>query len=184
MKSLRYSALTALLALSLATPAAVAAPALAAPVSEQAELPSDASTPAATLTISPNSGTAGTSVTVRATCQPTGPATSEAFQQAITLSQVSTNQWAGTGTIRTSGLTAGSNYTVTVICTSGAVLTTTFTYTGTTPTGGAAAGFGGEAAEESDTQATALAIGGAVAIAGAVGYVFLSRRRRVTGNHL
>ncbi|WP_326597832.1 hypothetical protein [Streptomyces sp. NBC_01803] len=143
------------------------------------------STPTATapLTISPTSGGANTSVTVRSSCSPSGPATSDAFQQSITLQQ-SGNQWVGTGRIRSSGLTVGRTYTVTVRCTDGVTLSTSFTYTAT-PTGGASAGFGGAVggAGGGSTAATVLAVGGGLAIAGTVGYAFLSRRRRVGGHY-
>ncbi|WP_059009782.1 hypothetical protein [Streptomyces specialis] len=137
----------------------------------------------APLTISPSSGGANPAVTVRSSCAPSGPATSDAFQQSITLQQ-SGNQWVGTGRIRTSGLTVGRTYTVTVRCTDGVTLSTSFTYTSTTPSGGASAGFGGAAggAGGASTAATMLAVGGGLAIAGTVGYAFFNRRRRV-GSH-
>ena len=172
-----------LLSLGLATPALAAeatgttAGAAAAP----AQPSWDNTSP---LTISPSSGGAGTRVTVRATCHPSGPATSEAFQQSITLRQTSDKQWTGTGTIKTSGLVVGQRYPVTVPCDDGTTLSTNFTYTAT-PTGGAAAGFGGTArdGESGGSQTTALAVGGGIALAGAAGYVFLARRRRSTGDH-
>ncbi|GAA2052917.1 hypothetical protein N0X72_15750 [Streptomyces carpaticus] len=136
------------------------------------------------LSISPSAGGAGTSVTVRSTCQPGGPATSEAFQADINLStRESDGRWVGTGKIRTSGLTIGKSYPVTLVCADGVTLTTNFTFTSATPSGGAGAGFGGTAGEGGGAQATALAVGGGLAVAGAVGYVFLARRRRSAGNH-
>ncbi|MFI7273746.1 LPXTG cell wall anchor domain-containing protein [Streptomyces sp. NPDC049879] len=138
------------------------------------------------ISISPSSGGPNTSVTVRVTCQPSGSATSDAFQQNITLRQTSGNQWTGTGRIKSSGLQTGRSYPVTVRCNDGTTLTTNFTFTSATPSGGAAAGFGGSnqgSGTSGGTQATALAVGGAVAIAGSAGYVFLARRRRSTGNH-
>ncbi|WP_052847776.1 hypothetical protein [Streptomyces avicenniae] len=138
------------------------------------------------ISISPSSGGPNTSVTVRVTCQPSGSATSDAFQQNVTLRQTSGNQWTGTGRIKSSGLQTGRSYPVTVRCNDGTTLTTNFTFTSATPSGGAAAGFGGSGSDSGtsgSTQATALAVGGAVAIAGSAGYVFLARRRRSTGNH-
>ncbi|MDT0345015.1 hypothetical protein [Streptomyces litchfieldiae] len=135
------------------------------------------------LTISPSSGGAGTTVTVKSSCQPSGPATSEAFQQSITLRQ-SNSQWIGTGRIRTSGLQVGRTYPVTVRCTDGVTLSTSFTFTSGTPSGGASAGFGGGAGAGNGggAQATALAVGGGITVAGTIGYLFLARRRRA-GNH-
>ncbi|WP_049565391.1 hypothetical protein [Streptomyces sp. SBT349] len=164
---------TSVLALGLAAPAALA---------QDAARPGwDSSSP---LTISPSSGGAGTSVTVKAACQPSGPATSQAFQQNITLRKSHDKRWVGTGRIKRSGLQVGRSYQVTVRCSDGVTLSTTFTFTAGTPSGGASAGFGGQGgASSGSTQATALAIGGGMAVAGAVGYVFLARRRRSTGNH-
>ncbi|GAB2876790.1 hypothetical protein [Streptomyces mayteni] len=146
--------------------------------------PSPSPSPSAPLSISPSSGAQGTSVTVRAVCQPNGPATSPAFQSDITLQQSSNNQWVGTGRIKSSGLQVGKSYTVTVNCRDGVTLTTNFTVTSATPTGGASAGFGGSSGiGGGNSVATALTVGGGVAVAGTAGYVFLARRRRTTGNH-
>ncbi|RBM14918.1 hypothetical protein [Streptomyces sp. PT12] len=172
---LTAAAATSLLALGLAAPAALAA--------DEAKSVSDQG-PSSPLTISPSSGGAGTTVTVKSSCQPAGPATSQAFQQNITLRKGKDNRWTGTGRIKTSGLQVGRSYQVTVRCTDGVTLSTTFTFTAGTPSGGASAGFGGSGgANSGSTQATALAVGGGFAVAGAVGYVFLSRRRRTTGSH-
>ncbi|RKN11499.1 hypothetical protein [Streptomyces radicis] len=171
---LTAAAATSVLALGLAAPAALAADD-AKSVSDQGTSP---------LTISPSSGGAGTTVTVKSSCQPAGPATSQAFQENITLRKDEDTRWVGTGRIKTSGLQVGRSYQVTVRCTDGVTLSTTFTFTAGTPSGGASAGFGGSGgANSGSTQATALAVGGGLAVAGAVGYVFLSRRRRSTGNH-
>jgi hypothetical protein len=173
----------------LAVAAAVAALSLgaAAPAVAEEHAPDDAKpawSTSAPLTISPSSGGPNTSVTVRAGCQPSGPATSDAFQAPITLRQDSNGRWTGTGRIRSSGLQVGRAYPVTVRCTDGVTLTATFTFTAATPSGGAAAGFGGTGAGVGgNTQATVLAVAGGVAVAGAVSYVFLSRRRRSTGSH-
>ncbi|MGP3972061.1 hypothetical protein [Streptomyces sp. 6N223] len=180
------AAATALLALGLATPAAAAQLPVAKP---DRSLPADAATPlqtASPITVTPSSGGAGTSVTVRVSCQPATPARSDAFEASIALSARGDGTWVGTGTIR-SGLEVGRAYPVTVTCANDndTVLSTNFTFTSATPTGGASAGFGGQttAGGESDSQATALAVGGGVAIAGAVGYAFLARRRRSAGQH-
>ncbi|UCM89312.1 hypothetical protein [Streptomyces marincola] len=139
---------------------------------------------AAPLTISPSSGGRGTPVTVKAHCHPSGPATSEAFQQNITLRKAHDKKWIGTGHIKRSGLQVGRSYAVTVRCTDGVTLSTTFTFTAGTPSGGASAGFGGSGASGSgNTQATALAVGGGLTVAGAAGYVFLARRRRAGGHY-
>ncbi|WP_158621575.1 hypothetical protein [Streptomyces triticirhizae] len=136
----------------------------------------------APLTISPASGGPGTSVTVRANCRPEGPARSDAFKEPINLRRGDSGQWVGTGKIK-HGLKVGRGYPVTVECADGVQLTATFTATAGTPSGGAQAGFGGSGgAGEGGAQATALAIGGGVAVAGAVGYVFLAKRRR-SGTH-
>ncbi|TDC18808.1 hypothetical protein E1265_24755 [Streptomyces sp. 8K308] len=173
---LAAAAATLLLSLGLA-----ATPTLAR---AEAQADSGPTTPSAPLTISPSSGAPNTSVTVRAACEPNGPATSPAFQQDITLRQSSNNQWVGTGRIKSSGLQSGRSYTVTVRCRDGVTLTTNFTVTSATPTGGAAAGFGGSSGVGGgDSAATALAVGGGVAVAGTAGYVFLARRRRATGSH-
>ncbi|MDT0320462.1 hypothetical protein [Streptomyces millisiae] len=175
----RLAAAAATLLLSLGT---AATPTLAW---AEAQADSGPTTPSAPLTISPSSGPPNTSVTVRATCEPNGPATSPAFQQDITLRQSSNNQWVGTGRIKSSGLQSGKSYTVTVRCRDGVTLTTNFTVTSATPTGGAAAGFGGSSGGVGggDSAATALAVGGGVAVAGTAGYLFLARRRRATGSH-
>ncbi|RKN39555.1 LPXTG cell wall anchor domain-containing protein [Streptomyces hoynatensis] len=172
-----------LLTLGLATPA-LAAEGAGTTAAEAAAPALPGWSNSSPLTISPSSGGAGTRVTVRATCRPSGPATSQAFQQSITLRQTSNHQWTGTGTIKTSGLVVGQRYPVTVPCDDGTTLTTNFTFTAT-PTGGAAAGFGGAArgGDEGGSQTTALAVGGGIALAGAAGYVFLARRRRSTGDH-
>ncbi|MDT0270110.1 hypothetical protein RM844_27935 [Streptomyces sp. DSM 44915] len=136
----------------------------------------------APLTISPNSGGPGTSVTVRANCRPDGPATSDAFKKPIELERGDSGQWVGTGKIK-HGLKVGRGYPVTVNCADGVRLTATFTATAGTPSGGAEAGFGGSGSgEEGGARATALAVGGGVAVAGGVGYVFLAKRRR-SGSH-
>jgi hypothetical protein len=137
------------------------------------------------LTISPSAGGRGTPVTVKAACQPSGPATSEAFQQSITLRQGHDHKWTGTGKIKPHGLQVGRSYPVTVRCTDGVTLSTSFTFTAGTPSGGASAGFGGGSTTGGGggSEATALAIGGGMTVAGAVGYLFLARRRRATGSH-
>ncbi|UED84998.1 hypothetical protein [Streptomyces profundus] len=136
----------------------------------------------APLTVSPSSGAPGTSVTVRAQCRPSGPARSEAFKEPITLRQGDSGQWVGTGKIK-HDLKIGRKYPVTVECADGVQLSANFTATAGTPSGGAEAGFGGSGSGgESGSQATALAIGGGVAVAGGVGYVFLAKRRR-SGSH-
>lgn len=136
----------------------------------------------APLTISPASGGPGTSVTVRANCRPDGPARSDAFKEPINLRRGDSGQWVGTGKIK-HGLKVGRGYPVTVNCADGVQLTATFTATAGTPSGGAEAGFGGQdSAGEGGARATALAIGSGVAVAGAVGYVFLAKRRR-SGGH-
>ncbi|MBB0246495.1 hypothetical protein FNQ90_20865 [Streptomyces alkaliphilus] len=129
------------------------------------------------LFVSPASGGAGTQVTVKATCQPSGGATSVALREPITLKRVD-GQWVGTGHIRSTGLQPGRVYQINVNCADGRVQTGNFTYTAT-PSGGAAAGFGGAAGGD---YTTALAIGGGIAAAGALGYVFTSRRRAL-GRH-
>ncbi|WP_129841258.1 hypothetical protein [Streptomyces sp. RFCAC02] len=169
-RRLAVAAATALLAF------APAAPALA----QDDDKPSWNTAP---ISISPSSGGPNTSVTVRVTCRPSGSATSNAFQQSITLRQTSGNQWTGTGRIKSSGLQPGRSYPVTVRCDDGTTLTTNFTFTAATPSGGAAAGFGGSSGSDGGTRTTALAVGGGVAAAGAAGYVFLARRRRSTAQH-
>ncbi|MGK5532057.1 hypothetical protein [Streptomyces sp. URMC 129] len=182
---LTAAAATAVLALGIGAPVAAGLGGPATLVDDGANPVQTTTTPSPTtlLTISPSSGGANTAVTVRSSCQPSGAATSEAFQQSITLQQ-SGNQWVGTGRIRSSGLTVGRTYTVNVRCTDGVTLSTSFTYTATAPTGGASAGFGGAVGGGggASTAATALAVGGGLAIAGTVGYAFLNRRRRV-GSH-
>jgi hypothetical protein len=182
------AAATALLALGLATPAVAAQAGVPQPV---LSLRADASSPlqaSAPITITPSSGGAGTSVTVRVNCQPATPARSDAFESSVSLSARGDGTWVGTGTIK-SGLVVGRAYPVTVTCANNnsTVLSTNFTFTSATPTGGASAGFGGESTaggdSGDDSQATALAVGGGVAIAGAVGYAFLARRRRSAGRH-
>ncbi len=180
MRSLHRFAtrLTATAALSLLPLGAAAAPAAA---HDDARPAWDHASP---LTISPSAGGSGTSVTVKSSCHPSGPATSEAFQQNITLRKAHEKKWVGTGRIKRSGLQVGRSYPVTVRCTDGVTLSTSFTFTAGTPSGGASAGFGGSGSSDSGgSQATALAIGGGVTVAGAVGYVFLARRRRSTGSH-
>ncbi|WP_062208968.1 hypothetical protein [Streptomyces sp. NBRC 109706] len=136
----------------------------------------------APLTISPSSGGPGTSVTVRAQCRPSGPARSDAFKEPIPLRQGDSGQWVGTGKIK-HDVKVGRKYPVTVECADGVQLSSNFTATAGTPSGGAEAGFGGSGGGgESGSQATALAIGGGVAVAGGVGYVFLAKRRR-SGSH-
>jgi hypothetical protein len=174
-------AASALFALSVSLlPLAAAAPATAAGTAHAVHPAWDNTAP---LTVTPSSGGAGISVTVRATCQPSDSARSDAFQQPITLRQGSDGVWTGTGTIRETGLQIGRSYSVTVRCASGGTLSNTFTFTAATPSGGASAGFGGGSAESNNTQATALAIGGGVAIAGTAAYLFLARRRRSVGQH-
>ncbi|WP_103504414.1 MULTISPECIES: hypothetical protein [Streptomyces] len=131
------------------------------------------------LMVSPNSGGAGTHITVKATCEPAGGAASQALRQPIQLKKNDNNQWVGTGQIRSDGLQAGQSYPIRVTCVNGTEQTGSFTYTAT-PSGGASAGFGGS--QESGGYATALAIGGGIAVAGAVGYAFTARRR-AAGNH-
>jgi hypothetical protein len=169
-------AATVLLALGLATPAA----AIAAPVTDGAKPAWDNAEP---LSITPSSGGPGTSVTARAICP--GTVRSNAFVQDIPLRQGTDGLWTGTGTVASSGLVPGQSYPVTLRCTNNAgTLNTTFTFTGTTPSGGASAGFGGRSDEQGGgSQATALAVGSGVAVAGAAGYAFLAKRRRPTGNH-
>ncbi|MDT0310537.1 hypothetical protein RM780_26845 [Streptomyces sp. DSM 44917] len=180
-RRLAAAAAGVVLALGVAAPAAVAQDEAGAAAHRVSRPAWDNVAP---LSISPSSGGPNTSVTVKSTCQPSGPATSEAFQQSINLQPAGTNKWVGTGRIKSSGLVVGRTYSVTVRCSDGVTLSTSFTFTSSTPTGGAAAGFGGTGGAGGGKQATALAIGGGMAVAGAVGYVFLSRRRRATGNHL
>ncbi|MCE7080851.1 hypothetical protein [Streptomyces sp. ST2-7A] len=130
------------------------------------------------LLVSPASGGAGTQVTVKATCRPSGGATSVALREPITLQRADSGQWVGRGQIRSTGLQPGRVYQINVNCADGQVQTGTFTYTAT-PSGGAAAGFGGSAGGDFTTP---LAIGGGIAAAGALGYVFTSRRRAL-GRH-
>ncbi len=155
---------SALLALGVAGPAAAAG---AVPAYD---------TPAP-LTVSPSAAGAGSAVTVRAACLPSGPARSEAFQENVTLRQHDDGTWTGVGQIRSSGLQIGRGYPVTVLCADGVTLSTTLSSTAGTPSTAAIAGFGGGTTGGS-TQATALAVGGGVAVAGAIGYLFLARRRR------
>lgn len=144
------------------------------------------------LTISPNSGPPGTAVTVKTNCQPISPARSDAFKESISLSQ-SNGVWSGSGHIKSTDVLTNHTYPVTVDCENGETLTTNFTVTPAStpttvaPTGGASAGFGGQATSggagtSGSTQATALAVGGSVALAGAAGYAFLARRRS-SGTH-
>jgi hypothetical protein len=165
---LAVGAATALLTLGLAAPAAVA------------EDDSKSAARTSPLTVTPGAGGAGTPVTVKASCQPASKAQSQAFQKDITLKQASGGQWVGTGKIKQRGLQVGKSYPVTVKCADGVSLSSAFTFTAAPPTGPAAAGFGGTS--ESGNQMTALAVGGGVAAAGALGYVFFARRRS-TGNH-
>ena len=131
------------------------------------------------LVLSPASGGAGTHLTIKATCEPNGQAVSQALKQPVTLTKNDSNQWVGTGQVHNQGLHAGRAYQVRVNCLNGTTQTANFTYTGH-PSGGASAGFGGS--QDSTSYATALAIGGGVAVAGAVGYLFTSRRRSA-GSH-
>ncbi|NJQ17082.1 hypothetical protein [Streptomyces bohaiensis] len=131
------------------------------------------------LSVSPTSGPAGTTVTVRATCEPAGGAASEALRQPIHLKRNDNNQWVGTGQIKREGLRTGQSYPIRVTCVNGNQQTGSFTVTAT-PSGGASAGFGGS--QDGGGYATALAVGGGIAVAGAVGYAFTARRR-AAGNH-
>lgn len=189
MKTLSLLALRRLAA-GVTTALAVGATGLAglAPTAAAARVGGDDNAPfssGAPLSISPSSGGPGTRVTVKANCRPSGPATSQAFQADIPLQQSGT-QFVGTGNIKRDGLQVGRSYPVTVRCADGVTLSTTFTFTAGTPTGAAGAGFGGSGGAADDgvdgaKQATALAVGGGLAIAGTVGYVVLARRRRATG---
>jgi hypothetical protein len=131
------------------------------------------------LVLSPASGGAGTHLTIKATCRPAGGAASEALKEPVRLSRNDSGQWVGTGQVKNRGLQVGRAYPVRVTCVNGAQQTANFTYTAS-PSGGASAGFGGS--QDNSGYATAIAIGGGVAVAGAVGYVFTARRRSA-GNH-
>jgi hypothetical protein len=131
------------------------------------------------LVLSPASGGAGTHLTIKATCQPASRATSHALKEPVHLKRNDSNQWVGTGQVKNHGLQVGKSYPVRVLCADDRVQTANFTLTAS-PSGGAAAGFGGS--QNNDSYATALAIGGGIAVAGAVGYVFTARRRSA-GNH-
>ncbi|WP_165989759.1 hypothetical protein [Streptomyces sp. YIM 98790] len=181
---LALGAAAALLSLGLAGPAAAVtpagAPAAAPAAQDDGKVPSDGTTVTPTprtLTVTPGVGGAGSQVTVKATCQPASQAISDAFQAPITLTKTN-GVWAGTGFIRTSGLTPGRTYDVKVFCANGTTQVGNFTFS-RTPMGGAAAGFGGS--QQSGDYLMPLAIGGGIAIAGALGYV-LAARRRSAGN--
>ncbi|MBL1066008.1 hypothetical protein [Streptomyces sp. 7-21] len=140
----------------------------------------------APLTVSPGAGSAETAVTVTTTCRPDGHATSEAFQDSVGLEQAGDGTWTGTAAVKPDGLVIGRSYPVAVRCDDGVTLSTSFTFTAGMPHGGVSAGFGG-GAEDGGARATALAIGGGIAISGAVAYALLSRRpaarwRRLTGS--
>lgn len=126
------------------------------------------------LRASPSAGGPGTEVTVTARCLPLEGVVSEAFERDFTLSEGPGRQWSGTGTVKQEGLTVGETYPITLICADGVILSTSFTFTGVPPTGGAAAGFGGPQAD--GTTATALATSG-IAVAGVLAHAFRSRRR-------
>ncbi|MEO3751528.1 LPXTG cell wall anchor domain-containing protein [Streptomyces sp. B6B3] len=169
----RLTAASALLALGIAGPATAAR-----------AVPAD-DTPAP-LVVSPSAAGAGSAVTVRAACLPSGPARSEAFEENVALRQHDDGTWSGVGRLRASGLQIGRAYPVTVLCADGVTLSATLSTTAGTPDdylpghpgpGAAAAGFGDDTTG-GDTQATALAVGGGVAVAGAVAYLLLARRRR------
>lgn len=129
------------------------------------------------LVLSPASGGAGTHLTIKATCEPNGQAVSQALKQPVTLKKNDNNQWVGTGQVKNQGLQAGRAYQVKVNCLDGSTQTANFTFTGN-PSGGASAGFGGS--QDGNGYATAAAIGGGIAVAGAIGYIFTARRRSAT----
>jgi hypothetical protein len=164
-------------AAALLTAGAAAAPAFAdaGPATEDAKQTSGQQH----LVLSPASGGAGTHLTIKATCEPVGGAASEALKHPVRLKKNDSGQWVGTGQVKNHGLQVGRAYPVRVTCVNGAQQTANFTFTAS-PSGGASAGFGGS--QDGNGYATALAIGGGIAVAGAVGYVFTARRRSA-GNH-
>lgn len=166
-------------AAALLTAGTVAGPAIAADSTDSASEDAKQRSGQQHLILSPASGGAGTHLTIKATCRPAGGAASEALKAPVHLKKNDSGQWVGTGQVKNQGLQPGRAYPVRVTCTNGATQSANFTYTGT-PSGGASAGFGGS--QGGNTYATALAIGGGIAVAGAVGYVFTARRRSA-GNH-
>lgn len=125
------------------------------------------------LIVSPASGGHGTQVTIKARCRPAGSAVSTALQRPVALTQQN-GTWSGTGKIKESGLQVGQTYRIKVLCENGSEPVGSFTLSAT-PTGGASAGFGGS--QDGSSLMTPLAIGGGIAVAGAIGYIFTARRR-------